>query len=686
LLRSFWLWLESLDASFGPDELAVSPAEKRLRAALRSKQRPIPFVGSGLSLAATGNDVAGWKGLLLNGIATCQEADLALAERNWGQPLEDKLERGDLRDYIAVGGEVSDRLHALNGGDDFVSWVEDTVGSLELTDYGRELVGEVCKLNSLIVTTNYDDLIEQVRPGWAPYEWKQREFATALNSSEAVLHLHGSASNPASIILGGADYQRRADEFGDALTQVLFASRGLIFIGCGSGLKDPHVDSVLKFLEKHQERTNVKHFILLTRNESRELAANPLSTKISSVAYGDDYEELLPFLRGLNADDEPPVTETPQASAPSPPGRAGTGFLFYAARAEEELNGAHDALRPVTKALGEVDDARAMPPGMNYRDLPEQEEKHRALAAGLTDPAARLDDCSQQLLPRFRAAADPAWQAVRLNVSGRPDRLTRIRGLAVRLETEAGQLLAHIAEAAEDLEGRITEYDPAYQEAGDKLSHAHTAIKRACAEVTNLRTALDRHVLPEAGRPSAAPPDNPGPPPPTSAPPPGPAPPPDDDSSRRPFLRLAPVIGDVRGGLPSGIGVPRAEMIQVPPGYGDQADIYALRVSGYSMEKDGILDGDYVTVLRTEDYQDGDLVAAVFGGESDDAAVVKWLRRPKGGRPHLESPDPDDTARLKEHGEFTVRGKVIGVVRWRITRLSERPAAADDDDDDEHVD
>lgn len=525
LLRSFWLWLESLDASFHPDELAVSPAEKRLRAALRSKQRPIPFVGSGLSLAATGNDVAGWKGLLLNGIATCQEADLTLAERNWGQPLEEKLKRGDLRDYIAVGGEVSERLHDLNGGDDFVSWVKGTVGSLELTDHGRELVGEVCKLNSLIVTTNYDDLIEQVRPDWSPYDWEQQGFATALNSSEAVLHLHGSARNPASIILGGADYQRRSDEFGDALTQMLFATRGLIFIGCGSGgLKDPHFDSVLKFLTKHQEKTNVKHFILLTREENLGFAANPLSPKISSVAYGNHYEELLPFLQGLNADDEPPVTETPQTRPPSPPGRAETGFLFYAARAEEELNRAHDALRPVTKALGEVDDARAMPRGMDYRDLAEQEDKHRTLAAGLTDPAARLDECSQQILPRFRAATEPAWQAVRLNVSDRPDRLTRIHELAVRLETKAGQLLAHIAEAAEDLEGRITEYDPAYQEAGDKLSHAHTAIKRACAEVTNLRTALDRFVLPEAGAPSAAPPDNPGPPPPTSPSPSGPGP------------------------------------------------------------------------------------------------------------------------------------------------------------------
>jgi hypothetical protein len=700
LLRSFWLWLESLDASFGPDELTMSPAEKqlregpdeltvslaeeRLREALRSEHRPIPFVGSGLSRAATGKDVAGWKGLLINGIAACEEANPALAKRNWGEPLKEMLKQGDLSDYISVAGNISDHLHKSNGGDDFATWVKRTVGNLKLTDDGREIVGEVCKLNSRVVTTNYDNLIEQFMPKWASYDWEQPDFATALNRSEVVVHLHGSAKNPRSIILGGADYQRLSGEYYDVLSQALFATRALIFIGCGSGLKDPHVDPVLKFLERHQEKTSVKHFILLTNEENSEFTANPLSSKISPVAYGNDHKDLLPFLRGLNTHDEPPVTETPEVNPPNVPGRTGTGFLFYAARAEEELNRAHDALRPVTQAWREVDDARAVPPGIDRRDPADQEDKHRKLAAGLTGPAARLDDYSQQILPRFRAAAEPAWQAVRLDVSGRPDRLIRIRGLAVGLETEAGQLLALIAEAAEDLERRITEYDPAYQEASDKISYGHTAIKRACAEITNLCTALDRHVLPEAAAPSAAPPDDPAPPPSSSAPPPpGPAPPADDDTTERPALRLARVIGQASGGFPTGIGVPGPDKIPVPPEYTYRGEVFALLVSGDSMSGDGIVDGDYVTVLRKEDCDDGDMVAAVFGGESDDAAVVKWLRRSEGGRLYLESSVPDDTAGLKRLGEFKVRGKVIGVVRWRIKRLSERPPKAGDD---EHAD
>ena len=243
-----------------PNELTMSQAEERLREALRSEQRPIPFVGSGLSLAATGKDVAGWKGLLLNGIATCEEENRALAERNWGEPLREMLEQGDLPDYISVAGNVSDHLHELNGGDDFVSWVKRTVGKLKLTSDGRELVGEVRKLNSRVVTTNYDNLIEQVMPKWVSCDWDQPEFATALNRSEVVLHLHGSAENPRSIILGGADYQRRSDEFYDFLSQALFATRALIFIGCGSGLKDPHIHPVLKYPGGEQGEDKRKAF------------------------------------------------------------------------------------------------------------------------------------------------------------------------------------------------------------------------------------------------------------------------------------------------------------------------------------------------------------------------------------------------------------------------------------------
>jgi SOS-response transcriptional repressor LexA len=84
----------------------------------------------------------------------------------------------------------------------------------------------------------------------------------------------------------------------------------------------------------------------------------------------------------------------------------------------------------------------------------------------------------------------------------------------------------------------------------------------------------------------------------------------------------------------------------------------------------GVLDGDYLTVLPASGAEDGEMVVAVFGGESDTEGVVKWLRRPEGSPAYLESPDPADTENLRKAGEFRIQGKVVGVVRWSIKRLS----------------
>jgi hypothetical protein len=49
------------------------------------------------------------------------------------------------------------------------------------------------------------------------------------------------AANPDSIILGSADYQRRESPLNEMLSRSLFVEHTLVFIGCGTGLNDPHI-------------------------------------------------------------------------------------------------------------------------------------------------------------------------------------------------------------------------------------------------------------------------------------------------------------------------------------------------------------------------------------------------------------------------------------------------------------
>jgi len=170
-------------------------AEDRLRDALRTRGLT-PFVGTGLSMAATNNaECAGWRGLLKSGIKACEDAIPGLAA-GWGDRERQKLQNGELDDFLDIGDGISRRLQRTGTGRDFDSWIQSTVGTLAPSDHGRELISEVRKLGKIVATTNYDTLIEDADPEWRSYTWNDEEFAGALQDSCVVLHLHGSCGSP----------------------------------------------------------------------------------------------------------------------------------------------------------------------------------------------------------------------------------------------------------------------------------------------------------------------------------------------------------------------------------------------------------------------------------------------------------------------------------------------------------
>lgn len=639
----------------------MTGAEDRLRDALRTRGLT-PFVGTGLSLAATGNaKCAGWRGLLESGIEACEKAIPKLRD-GWGDRERQTLENGDLDDYLGIGDGISRRLKGIGTGLDFDSWIQGAVGALPLTDDGRELIREVRQLGKIIATTNYDSLIEGVDPEWASCTWEDEGFAGALRDSGVVLHLHGSVTKPRSIILGSADYQRQDSPLNQVLSRSLFVSHTLTFIGCGDGLADPHIAPVFTFMRESLQGARVEHFILVTNGEHRQLTANPLSPWVTPIAYGAGYPELLTYLRGLNAGRETAVTVQPSSDRQSAAAQQGAGRLFAAAGAQQKLRNALAELDGVRAQLREVESDRAVSRDMGAWDIAEQAAEHVRLAERLKEPAERLAARCQQALPLVRDAVNSAWPLA-LPQAGQSDSLAPISETVGQLEQQSRQLIDRLTRARDDLLDRAERIGTTYEEPGKSLTQAHEAFGKAFALAVSLREGMDRQRTgQETGRQRATPPVTsvPDPEPPASDMPPA--------SST--VLRLAPVLGQARGGVLTGIGQPSDEHIPVPPEYARKGDVYALKVVGDSMTGDGVLDGDYLTVLRTKECEDGDMVIAGFGGQGDDSAVVKWLRRPADSPPYLESPDPADTEELKKAGPFEIEGKVIGVVRWKIKRLS----------------
>ncbi|MGB9641897.1 MAG: transcriptional repressor LexA [Candidatus Ratteibacteria bacterium] len=133
------------------------------------------------------------------------------------------------------------------------------------------------------------------------------------------------------------------------------------------------------------------------------------------------------------------------------------------------------------------------------------------------------------------------------------------------------------------------------------------------------------------------------------------------DSSRARALRIKflpqfsgiPVIGKIAAGKPLVIEDFFEETLF---SFSDTENVFALKVSGDSMEQAHIYNGDYVIIKKDVDIHNGDIVAAVVGEE----ATVKYFKKIK-NKIYLIPANP--SYQPMEVKENMIVGKVIGVFR-----------------------
>lgn len=117
-----------------------------------------------------------------------------------------------------------------------------------------------------------------------------------------------------------------------------------------------------------------------------------------------------------------------------------------------------------------------------------------------------------------------------------------------------------------------------------------------------------------------------------------------------------PLVGAVAAGGPIVAEQNIEDYIDVPRiAGGDEAD-FVLSVRGDSMQKAGILDGDFVVVKSQQTARDGEIVVALI----DDEATVKRFFR-EGDHVRLE-PENDDYEPIRSR-DAQVVGSVVGVFR-----------------------
>jgi SOS-response transcriptional repressor LexA len=636
-----------------------TPEQERLLAAMTCEPRPTPFVGAGFSAAVTDNaECATWLGLLQNGIDRCKNAKLPGFSDEDAEALGTLLRGTGINNFLTVADHVSRLLRDHQGGNAFRSWIDGTVGKLNPGKGGPELITALCSLASVIVTTNYDRLIEELQPEWSPSTWTDDDYAQATRRDKTVVHLHGIVGKPESIILGNGDYQQlKGIKLNQVLSRALFAEHVLVFIGCGAGLGDPNIAPLIKFMDLNMPEGEFEHYILMTDDEVTQYNGQPISSRITAVGYGPDHKYLLPFLKELAPAEKAAPSSHPSTTREWVEGGPKMGMLAHAKAAEQRLRDAQGALGRVGDAIEDVE--RILPaPTMGDWSYEKQETEHEKRAGALSGCAQQLEICSKEALGAFRAVEDDVSLLIEPRFAVFASRLGRIAKETDDLDSEAGRLLIRAAQARDEAGGRIVEYD-GYRASYETLSRAHAAIEQARGTTTRLYAALTW--LPSDSEPRR---EDQGSRTAGSAEPQAP-PARQREPARSGAAWRIPIAGSAAAGPGNMSAESEGEFLLIPPLRNAlKRNVLAVRVDGDSMTGDDMLDGDYVIIDKARREPRQGEIAVVRKGPSVYAEmVVKHVWREDDGF-LLRGSDPEGPlTKVPGTDNPDIEGLVIGVFR-----------------------
>ncbi len=118
-----------------------------------------------------------------------------------------------------------------------------------------------------------------------------------------------------------------------------------------------------------------------------------------------------------------------------------------------------------------------------------------------------------------------------------------------------------------------------------------------------------------------------------------------------------PMLGLVAAGMPIEV-FDNVEYVDVPSKYINDEN-YVLKVDGNSMIDDGILDGDYIVVKKSQIATAGDTVVAILNGE---ATLKKYYLGKNGVELHPRN-SKYNTIFVSTDDQLYIQGQVLGVFR-----------------------
>ncbi len=262
--------------------------------------QPILFIGSGFTKRYAGGP--NWEELLRRLAAECPLIDKDFAY--YKQAYAGDLKRiGSLftdlyREWAWTTGKK--KFPAIYFAEEYTSdiFIKYTIAELlknlgpkgAKASYGSpELDAEIAALKAIsahaVVTTNYDELIEPLFPEYERLIGQQILRKPYLAIGE-IFKIHGCISDPMSIVINEADYQRFQEDHKYLSAKLLtyFVEHPLVFIGYRA--EDPNIKTILYDVDR-MVRANfhlVPNIYVLEWDPGLTAASYPARDKVLSVA------------------------------------------------------------------------------------------------------------------------------------------------------------------------------------------------------------------------------------------------------------------------------------------------------------------------------------------------------------------------------------------------------------------
>lgn len=264
-----------------------------------SRGKCVLFIGSGISAGA---GLPKWSDFLFSMLKHCEKNQIILPNS-----LEIKEEIKN-ESYLTAADHIRECMDKY----DTLQFHRFISEEIQVDKIAPTVVHEtITKLPiSIILTTNYDELIERAYNKYTDLYFRRHSLFAGepvliqeniQQGKKVILHVHGTADVPNTIILGTKDYEKAKEyEACNRILQEFISNNTILFIGFS--LNDPNILFQMDKLKELFGQAPGRHYALMSsRSANKWMNRNSNGfEKISIIPYeGDAQESINEFLNEL---------------------------------------------------------------------------------------------------------------------------------------------------------------------------------------------------------------------------------------------------------------------------------------------------------------------------------------------------------------------------------------------------